>query len=68
MVDPAQLVIEETEELDDFDKDLKRLEEEMEALKLMASDEISLKTVIPSFDTLGVEILLWIKGEIALQN
>jgi len=58
MVDPAQLVIEETEELDDFDKDLKRLEEEMEALKLMASDEISLKTVIPSFDTLGVEILL----------
>ena len=45
MTDRAQVQIEETEDLEDLDKDLYRLNEELGSLKHMDYDEISFKTV-----------------------
>lgn len=69
MTDQAQVKIEETEDLEDLDKDLYRLNEELGSLKRMDYDEISFKTVITQvWHLLGVEIFRWIKGKAPLQN
>jgi hypothetical protein len=46
MTDRAQVLIEETEDLEDLDKDLNRLNDELDGLKRIDYDEISFKTVI----------------------